>query len=64
MTLTPEEASPIAGVPVAQLKRWSWDRVGPRNSGTRYKPLYEREDILEWLDMRAKVQAEFVELSG
>jgi hypothetical protein len=46
--LTPEEAAPIIGVPAAQLKRWAWDRVGPKNSGTRYKPRYHEGDLRGW----------------
>jgi len=47
--LTPDEAAPIVGVPAAQLKRWAWDRVGPKNSGTRHKPKYREEDLRAWL---------------
>lgn len=50
--LTPEEAAPILGVPAAQLARWAWDRVGPKNSGTRYKPRYREEDLREWADQK------------
>lgn len=53
MMLTPEEAAPLVGVPAAQLKRWAWDRVGPKNSGTRYKPRYHEEDLREWKQRRA-----------
>jgi hypothetical protein len=48
--LTPEQASIIAGVPAEQLKRWAWDRVGPRNIGTRYNPKYTEEDLKAWRD--------------
>lgn len=62
--LTPAEASEIAGVPVAQLIRWAWEdwdvyqrrpsgQIGPRNCGTRGKPLYRREDVVAW---RAKYE--------
>ena len=62
--LTPAEASEIAGVPVAQLVRWAWEdwdvyarrpsgQIGPRNCGTRSKPLYRREDVVAW---RAKYE--------
>ena len=51
--LTPSEAAPLAGVPVAQLERWAWLGVGPRNLGTKLKPLYRDKDIRCWLDMRA-----------
>ncbi len=53
MMLSPEEAAQIVGAPAAQLKRWAWDRVGPKNSGTRYKPKYSEEDLREWLARKA-----------
>lgn len=46
--LTPDQASIIAGVPAEQLRRWAWDRVGPRNIGTRYTPKYSEEDVIAW----------------
>lgn len=46
--LSPAEAAPIAGVPVVQLERWAWLEVGPRNSGTRSRPRYRREDVEAW----------------
>lgn len=46
--MTPEEAARIIGVPAVQLRRWAWERVGPRNVGTRSKPRYEEEDLSEW----------------
>lgn len=52
MMLTPEQAAPIVGAPAAQLKRWAWDRVGPKNSGTRYKPRYSEEDLLAYLESK------------
>lgn len=55
--LTPDEASPIAGVPVEQLKRWAWDRVGPKNVGTRYKPKYLEEDLRAWLSKKPQWSA-------
>ena len=49
MDLLPlEAAAEVAGVPAAQLKLWAWDRVGPRNVGTRTKPLYDQRDLEEW----------------
>lgn len=51
-TLTPEQASPIVGVPAEQLKRWAWLRVGPNNIGTRYTPKYTAEDLAEWLNAK------------
>ncbi len=58
-SLTPAEAAAIAGVPAAQLIRWAWEdwdvyqrrpsgQVGPRNCGTRAKPLYREADVLAW----------------
>lgn len=63
-SLTPPEAAAHAGVPAAQLVRWAWEdwdvvgkrasgQVGPRNCGTRHKPLYRVEDVVAW---RAKYQ--------
>lgn len=43
-----DAAAEIAGVPAAQLKLWAWDRVGPRNIGTRTKPMYDQRDLEEW----------------
>jgi hypothetical protein len=57
--LTPEQAAPLIGVPAAQLKRWAWDRVGPKNSGTRYKPRYREEDLREWVDNKAELWARY-----
>lgn len=65
-SLTPSEAAAHAGVPAAQLLRWAWEdwdvvgrrasgQVGPRNSGTRGKPLYRQSDVVAW---RAKYQGE------
>lgn len=54
--LTPEEAALIVGVPVAQLYRWAWLRVGPRNTGTRIRPRYMPEDLTDWItEARAHV---------
>lgn len=58
-SLSPTEASAQAGVPTAQLLRWAWEdwdvyqrrpsgQIGPRNSGTRHKPLYRVEDVVAW----------------
>ncbi len=63
-TISLAEASTVGGVPQVQLKRWAWEdwdvyerrasgQVGPRNVGTRNKPLYLAEDVREW---RAKYQ--------
>lgn len=58
-SLTPAEAAELAGVPAAQLVRWAWEdwdayerrpscTVGPRNVGTRHKPMWRRDDVLKW----------------
>lgn len=47
--MTADEAAPILGVPVIQLKRWAWERVGPRNVGTRWRPKYTEQDLQAWL---------------
>lgn len=57
--LTIAEAAVVAGVPAVQLRRWAWEdwdvygrkpsgQVGPRNIGTRNKPLYLEQDVREW----------------
>lgn len=48
-TLTPTEAAHLAGAPAAQLHRWAWLGTGPRNVGTKRKPLYLERDVREWL---------------
>ena len=48
MILTPEQASEIAGVPAVQLQRWAYLGQGPRNSGTKHKPMFDEEDLREW----------------
>lgn len=58
-TLTLAEAAVVGGVPSVQLRRWAWEdwdvaqrrasgQVGPRNVGTRGKPLYLEQDVREW----------------
>ncbi len=58
-SLSPTEAAAHAGVPAAQLVRWAWEdwdvsarrpsgQVGPRNCGTRSKPLYREADVVAW----------------
>lgn len=46
--LTPDEAAPIVGVPAVQLARWSFLGLGPKNSGTKWKPKYTEEDLTAW----------------
>lgn len=46
--LTPLQSSLIAGVPVVQLLRWAVLGQGPRNSGTKHKPLYTEDDLAVW----------------
>lgn len=46
--LTPTQSSEIVGVPVVQLLRWAVLGQGPRNSGTKRKPLYTEEDLEAW----------------
>lgn len=52
-TLTPTEAAHLAGAPAAQLARWAWLGTGPRNVGTKRKPLYLAADVAKW---RAKYE--------
>jgi hypothetical protein len=49
--LSPDEAAPIVGAPVAQLLRWAWLEVGPKNSGTRWKPKYDEDDLRGWVNV-------------
>ncbi len=46
--LTPEQASPIVGVPAVQLRRWAYLRQGPPNRGTKHKPAYDEADLAVW----------------
>lgn len=46
--LTPTQSSEVIGVPVVQLLRWAVLGQGPRNSGTKRKPLYTEEDLEAW----------------
>lgn len=48
MILTPEQASEIIGVPAVQLQRWAYLGQGPRNSGTKHKPMFDEEDLQIW----------------
>jgi len=48
MLLTPTQASEIIGVPVVQLQRWAYLGQGPRNSGTKHKPMYDEDDLRRW----------------
>jgi len=50
MILTPEQASEIVGVPAVQLVRWAYLGQGPRNSGTKHKPMFDEDDLAEWKD--------------
>jgi predicted site-specific integrase-resolvase len=49
MILTPQQASEIIGVPAVQLQRWAYLGQGPRNSGTKHKPMYDEDDLKDWL---------------
>jgi hypothetical protein len=49
MILTPEQASEIIGVPAVQLQRWAYIGQGPRNSGTKHQPMFDEDDLREWL---------------
>ena len=46
--LTPTQASEIVGVPAVQLCRWAYLGQGPRNSGTKHKPMFDEDDLREW----------------
>lgn len=46
--LTPTHSAEIIGVPLVQLLRWAVLEQGPRNSGTKRKPLYIEADLVAW----------------
>ena len=48
MLLNPQEASEIVGVPAVQLCRWAYLGTGPKNSGTKRKPMFDEDDLMEW----------------
>ena len=47
--LTPTQASEIVGVPVVQLCRWAYLGQGPRNSGTKHKPMFNEDELIKWI---------------
>lgn len=49
MMLSPEQAAELIGVPAIQLRRWAYLERGPRNSGTKLKPVFDEDDLREWL---------------
>ncbi len=51
--LTPDDAAAVIGVPAYQLRTWAYDRVGPVNVGTRWRPMYRERDLREWVERRA-----------
>ena len=46
--LSPAQASEIVGVPAVQLCRWAYLGQGPRNSGTKHKPMFDEDDLMKW----------------
>lgn len=62
--LTPPKASLIAGVPVVQLLRWAYLRVGPPNRGTQNKPLYDEDDLRTWRKGAGRIASGEVVLDG
>lgn len=63
--LSPAQAAELAGAPVAQLLRWAWDdwdryskkpygKIGPRNVGTRHKPMFREADVIAWRKEKEK----------
>jgi hypothetical protein len=49
--LTPTQASELVGVPAVQLCRWAYIGHGPRNSGTKHKPMFDEDDLQAWREM-------------
>ena len=58
MLLTPTQASEIVGVPAVQLCRWAYLGQGPRNSGTKHKPMFNEDDLTIWRN-QAEEQAAY-----
>jgi len=56
MILTPEQASEIIGVPAVQLQRWAYLGQGPRNSGTKHKPMFDEEDLIRWRNFKNSME--------
>ncbi len=52
---TPTEAAEIVGVPAVQLLRWAYLDQGPRNSGTKRKPMFAEEDLERWRKQHASM---------
>jgi hypothetical protein len=52
--LTPTQASEIVGVPTVQLCRWAYLGQGPRNSGTKHKPMFDEDDLALWRKLVAE----------
>lgn len=50
MTLTVEQAAKLIGLPAEQLRIWAFDKSGPKNSGTLWRPSYKTEDLTAWLE--------------
>ena len=57
--LTPTQASEIVGVPAVQLQRWAYLGQGPRNSGTKHKPMFDEDDLIKWRDFKNSCEAIF-----
>lgn len=52
--LTPEQSADLVGAPAVQLRRWAYLGIGPRNSGTKHKPLYAEHDLTAYRDAKRK----------
>lgn len=50
MSLSPEEAADIVGVPAIQLERWAYLGQGPDNIGTKWKPRFTEAGLMDWQD--------------
>ncbi len=56
--LTPDDAAAVVGVPAYQLRTWAYDKVGPVNVGTRWRPMYRERDLREWARVRSGAHGE------
>lgn len=48
--LSPQEAAKFIGLPAEQLRIWAFDKVGPQNTGTLWRPSYKTEHLTAWLE--------------
>lgn len=52
--LTITEAAEFVRVPVATMRYWRWAGTGPRSFRLGRRVVYQRQDILNWIDEQAR----------